>query len=801
MSRIVLPYNWNPRPYQQPAWDYLSSGGKRCVLKFHRRAGKDEIFLNHVACAAHERVGNYWYMLPEFSQARKSMWDAIDGHSGLRRIDKVFPKEIRETTRENEMMIKFKNGSTFQLVGSDSFNSLVGSPPVGLVFSEYALSQPSAWGYLMPILEENGGWAGFNSTPRGKNHFKKLCEFAAKEPGWFFSAINADQSGIFSPEQLLSILRQLQAEHGDEYGMALFQQEYYVSFEAAMPGSIWGDCISKLETNGRIGAVPHMPGWPVFTGWDLGYDDDTTCWFYQMIADEIHVIDYVEDNFKDVEFYYLMLKNKHDQLGYRYGTHWFPHDARPRTLAAGGKSILQQFNDLNGDHGYTDDRGDMGRFAIAPRLDVQEGIQAARATFQKCRFDADKCEIGIDHLKAYRREYDEEDNVFSSTPKHDGASHACLVSGSIIKTERGDIQIENVIVGDRVWTPAGFSDVLNAGPVKVSDSLIEITTNDGKQITCTPEHKILTQRGFEHADGLRYNDSIFTGKELSCYLIGLLSTVTNLGFRAFITGETTGRQKGRQTFTERFGSFITGQFQKVSTFITQMKTHSTMKLATCDSLSGASIKGFTLSSELKKEALDHLQQKHFVWLHCGILQKPVKNGTLNTVKVDGKIVFQRNTHAQTAVQSLNLPPLAAQSYAHNDANSTPERKLMAASQDQSKNRLSAFVRNAASTLCRLILARNTATKIVKLNRLDGDKGRKLVFDLTVKKNACYQANGLLVSNSDGFRTVAVSWRKAKAQSREISPMEKMMGGNVTMLNFGQIKDAHLRRMRSQREDL
>lgn len=419
MSRLTLPYNWAPRDYQQPLWDYLSSGGKRAVAKWHRRAGKDEVFLHHLACSAFERVGNYWLMLPEYGQARKSMWDAVDGHSGKRRIDRAFPHEIRETTRENEMMIKFKNGSTFQLVGSDSFNALVGSPPVGLVFSEYALSLPSAWGYLMPILEENGGWAGFNSTPRGKNHFKRLCEFAAKEPGWFYSSLTADQSGIFTPEQLLSILRQLQAEHGDEYGMALWQQEYYVSFEAAMPGSIWGDCIAKAESSGRIGTVEHTLGYPVFTGWDLGYDDDTTTWFYQVIGEEVRVIDYQEDNFKDVEFYALMLKNKHEALGYEYGVHWLPHDARPRTIAAGGKSILQQFHDLNQEY-----KGVLGGFRIAPKLDVQEGIQAARATFPKCRFDSEKCETGIDHLKAYRREFDEENNVFASTPKHDGASHA-----------------------------------------------------------------------------------------------------------------------------------------------------------------------------------------------------------------------------------------------------------------------------------------------------------------------------------------------------------------------------------------
>jgi len=424
-GNILLPYQWRPRLYQRDLWEYLSKGGKRAVTRWHRRSGKDDVFLHHTACAAHERVGTYWYMLPEYSQARKAMWDAINPKTGRRRIDDAFPKALRQTTREQEMMIQFKNGSTFQLVGSDNFNSLVGSPPVGLVFSEYALSRPSSWGYLMPILEENNGWAGFNSTPRGKNHFKRLCEFAEKEPGWFSSTKTADETGIFTNDQLLSILRQLQAEHGDEYGLALWMQEYYVSFEAAMPGSIWGDCLLTAQNDLRMGTddmpleVPHVAGFPVFTGWDLGYDDDTTTWFYQIVNGDLHVIDYSEDRFKDVEHFCLMLKGKHDRDGYEYGTHWLPHDARPRTLAAGGKSILQQFLDFNSDH-----EGVLGKFAIAPKLDVQEGIQAARATFPRCRFDTERTVLGTDHLKAYRREYDEEKNMFSSTPLHNGDSHA-----------------------------------------------------------------------------------------------------------------------------------------------------------------------------------------------------------------------------------------------------------------------------------------------------------------------------------------------------------------------------------------
>ena len=127
------------------------------------------------------------------------MWTAINPKTGKRRIDDAFPPELRKKTLEQEMMIEFHNGSTFQLVGSDNFNSLVGSPPVGLVFSEYALSNPSAWAYLMPIVEENNGWAAFNSTPRGNNHFKKMCESADRREDWFYQSLNASQTGVFTP--------------------------------------------------------------------------------------------------------------------------------------------------------------------------------------------------------------------------------------------------------------------------------------------------------------------------------------------------------------------------------------------------------------------------------------------------------------------------------------------------------------------------------------------------------------------------------------------------------------------------
>jgi phage terminase large subunit len=411
--RVELPYKWKPRPYQQDAWDYLSGGGKRAVLKWHRRSGKDDLFLHHTACAAFERPGNYWYMLPEYSQARKSMWDAVNAHTGKRRIDEAFPQEIRKYTREHEMMIGLGDTSTFQLVGSDNFNSLVGSPPVGLVFSEYALSDPSAWGYLMPIVEENGGWVGFNSTPRGNNHFKNLCRFAESEPGWFYQSLTADKTGVYTEVQLQAILRELQSTHGEDFGKALWLQEYFCSFDAAIPGSIWGDCITKAEAESRIGRVDHTPGFPVSTAWDLGRTDDTAIWFFQMVAGDINIIDYHASSLKEIPFYAQLLRDRAKERGFVYGTHWIPHDARPRRLGMGGKSILQQLVEEQ-----------VGRFVITPRLDVQEGIQAARKTFPLCHFDRERCDSGLEALKQYHREWNDEKKCFEDAPYHDWSSHA-----------------------------------------------------------------------------------------------------------------------------------------------------------------------------------------------------------------------------------------------------------------------------------------------------------------------------------------------------------------------------------------
>lgn len=373
-------------------------------------------------------------MAPSFTQARKAFWDATDGHSGRRRIEMAFPEETIRRKRDQEMTLDLHCGSTFRVVGSDNFDSLVGSPPVGLVFSEYALANPAAWGYLRPILLENGGWAAFNSTPRGKNHFKALCEMAGARTryledgsvdpeGWCLSVVTADDSGVFSAEDLAEELQQMQEEHGEDYGRALWLQEYWVSFDAAIPGSIFGDKVARARDSGRIGVVPLEVSAPVHTGWDLGRTDATVIWWFQVFGGEVRVVDYHASNFKDIPFYADVLDQKRRERGFTYGTNYLPHDARPRTLAAGGKSMLQQFQEANAGLGGSVPAGKLGRFVIAPRLDKQEQVQAGRATLERAWIDEKRCADGIEALQHYHRKWDPERRVFEDSPEHDWSSH------------------------------------------------------------------------------------------------------------------------------------------------------------------------------------------------------------------------------------------------------------------------------------------------------------------------------------------------------------------------------------------
>lgn len=403
---IRLPNNWDPRWYQRPLWDYLEKGGKRALGVWHRRAGKDDVLLHRSAIAAFERPATYWHALPEYAQARKALWAAVNPHTGKRRIDEAFPHEIRETTSEQEMFIRFKNGATWQLIGSDRYNSLVGAGVAGVTFSEWALCNPSAWAYIRPMLEENDGWAAFITTPRGRNHAKSMLDMAEKNPRWFAQVLSIHDTKTLTSEQLEEGLAEYVALYGEDLGRAQYEQEYLCSFNAAILGAFYAREMLAVRNEGRIRQVLAVPGQPVHTAWDIGVRDDTSIWWFQVYGGRVYILDCYTAFGVGVDHYAEICHSK----PWPRGVDYVPHDAKVREWGT-GKTRVETMRQL----GLKPD--------LVPLASKLDGINAARRTLPICIFDPACEEVGIPALEQYRREWDDEKKTFRANEVHDWTSH------------------------------------------------------------------------------------------------------------------------------------------------------------------------------------------------------------------------------------------------------------------------------------------------------------------------------------------------------------------------------------------
>lgn len=257
MTEIQLP-RLNFRDYQKPVWDvFIGNKKKRGITVWPRRNGKDLSAINIVAAKALQRKGLYFYIAPFYNQVRQIIWEGIDG-TGTKFIDYI-PPEIVTRVLNQDMRLYLSNGSQIKLCGSDNIDSIVGTNPLGIIFTEFSLHKPEAWHYLRPILAENGGWALFNGTPRGLNHFYQLYKAALKDPDtWFTQYLTRDDTGIPSLEAI---------EEDRRSGMpeSLIQQEYYCSWTASqeevlIPLDIVHPAINRPIDPDTIKAFPRVMG-------------------------------------------------------------------------------------------------------------------------------------------------------------------------------------------------------------------------------------------------------------------------------------------------------------------------------------------------------------------------------------------------------------------------------------------------------------------------------------------------------------------------------------------------------------
>lgn len=423
MVEHVFRVRWYQRAFHEAL---VNRTHDRLMAVWHRRAGKDEIILNGFRELAWKHPGTYWHCFPEQKQARKAIWNGVNGHTGKRRIDEAFPPQIRKRMQDDDMFIELTNGATYQLIGSDRYDATVGSGPKGIAYSEWALSNPAAWAYHSPMIRESGGFAAFITTPRGNNHAKTMYERAKNNPSWFCELLSVDQTGALSEAVLEEALEEYQDLHGIDLGLAFFEQEYFCSFAGAMVGAYFGAEMARAEKQGRMRKVEIDWSHPVHTVWDLGKAVNNPIWCFQVIPifepdddgkskfvrNDLRIVDFYRPESDDLAEWVAWL----DEKGYK-GIDYVPHDAI--TAEWGTKRTRVDVLRMAG-------RKNIRRI---PVVSVAEGLQAGRQSINAAVFHkgdderGKRMELGIDGLKSYRREWDEDLKTFRENPLKDWAEH------------------------------------------------------------------------------------------------------------------------------------------------------------------------------------------------------------------------------------------------------------------------------------------------------------------------------------------------------------------------------------------
>ena len=386
----VIEIQYAPREQQQQIHDLMDS--KRfAVVVAHRRMGKTVSAINHLirdAVLNHNEAPRYAYIAPTYSQAKRIAWDYL--------VKYVEP--LRAVANIAELRVDFW-GRRIQLYGSDNPESLRGQYFDGVILDEIGDQNPKIWtDIIRPALADRKGWCLFIGTPKGHNHFKELRERAIKDEGWGLLEFKASETNVVDAQELHAARI--------EMGLDKYRQEFECSFDAAVEGSYYGQILNKLEDDNHIQGIPRDDICRTITAWDLGMGDSTSIWVAQIAGSEIRLIDYYENHGVGLDNYVKFLRDN----DYHKAEHILPHDVQVRELGT-GKSRLEVLQDAGLE------------IRVAPRMSVDDGIQAVRRLLPRCWFNVPNVQIGLNCLRNYRRAYDEKRKIFFERPLHDWSSH------------------------------------------------------------------------------------------------------------------------------------------------------------------------------------------------------------------------------------------------------------------------------------------------------------------------------------------------------------------------------------------
>ena len=385
---IEIPYK--PREHQLKVHELLD--GKRfAVVVAHRRFGKTVAALNHLireAVLNEKETPRYAYIAPTYGQAKRVAWDYLVKYT----------TPLGGTNNISELRVDFW-GRRIQLYGSDNPDSLRGQFFDGVIIDEVGDQNPKIWTDIVrPALTDRKGWCLFIGTPKGHNHFKELRDRAEKEDGWGLLEFKASETGVVDETELKAAK--------NEMGEDKYRQEFECSFDAAVEGSYYGQMLNELEDKKHMQEIPREELSRTFTAWDLGMGDSTSIWVAQLVGTEVRLIDYYENHGVGLDHYVKWIKDN----DYLKAEHILPHDVRVRELGT-GKSRLEMLEDSGLE------------VKIAPRMGLDDGIQAVRRLLPRCWFNVPQVQNGLNCLRNYRRDYDEKRKIFYERPLHDWSSH------------------------------------------------------------------------------------------------------------------------------------------------------------------------------------------------------------------------------------------------------------------------------------------------------------------------------------------------------------------------------------------
>jgi phage terminase large subunit len=580
--QIELPYNFTAWPHQDDVFvDFYRHGIRRFLDVWHRRAGKDKCWINLIVDQMMQRVGNYCHVLPQRTRARLIIWEAIDAETGMRLIDH-FPEELIYRKVENEMYISLvhpedrsREGSIYRAMGSDKDEHLlVGSNPVGIVWSEYPEINPRLRTLALPILRRNKGWEALCYTPRGgrNNHGCRLYYAVKEDPAWHVRYLTTQDTVDNAGKPLVT---QADIDADIRAGMSREEadQEYGLSWDSPMPGAYYAAELRQAEKDGRIGTVDYDPSLPTYTAWDLGTNDCNSVWIAQPAGRELRVIDYMEGpsvalvpdpQHPENESWIQRVRSKPYNYDHslvsppltrdKYEVHYGPHDLEVHEYSTNKTRYGHAL-----EHGF--------RFSVLPHPGpggLRDGIETARRLIGRAVFDAERCQQGLDALRSYRRARDEKTYTFADHPLHDW----CLTGDTPVLTRHGTYQIMDLPITGEVLTSCGWKAYQHPRITRRNAPLVEVVFSDGFTVRCTLEHLFKTASGWKSA--------AFLSK-------GLLIQSSLTPLRSILMGISTAFIPRKPIFPREVGSFtvrcgrgLLALSRQSATCITRMKTFITM---------------------------------------------------------------------------------------------------------------------------------------------------------------------------------------------------------------------------------